>query len=104
MPRLMLDRVPKYRRHKSSGQSLVTVDHYLGPFGSKASKVKYDRLVTEWLAAGRRPLIGAIGGSITVVELAAAYWRHARSYYRKDGKPTRTQERIKFALRLLKVG
>jgi len=32
MPRLMTDRIPKYRKHKASGQAVVTLDgkdHYL---------------------------------------------------------------------------
>ncbi len=48
---------PKYRLHRASGQAVVTLnghDHYLGPWKSKASEVEYDRLVGEWLAAGRR--------------------------------------------------
>lgn len=47
---------PKYRKHKASGQALVTIagrDHYLGPWKSKASRAEYDRLIGEWLAAGR---------------------------------------------------
>ncbi len=56
MPRLV-DALPKYRRHKASGQAVVTLngrDHYLGPHGTKASKAFYDRLIAEWLIQGRR--------------------------------------------------
>ena len=55
MPRLTAA-TPKYRHHRASGQAVVTIagkDHYLGPWKSKASKVEYDRLIGEWLAAGR---------------------------------------------------
>jgi hypothetical protein len=41
-------RLPKYRKHKASGQAIVTlngVDFYLGPHGSAASKHEYDRLI-----------------------------------------------------------
>ena len=47
---------PQYRRHKASGRAVVTLqgkDHYLGPFGSKSSRIEYDRLLGEWLANGR---------------------------------------------------
>jgi hypothetical protein len=55
-------RLPKYRRHKQSGQAIVTIpdglgvrrDFLLGPYGSAASRQKYDRLLGEWQASGRR--------------------------------------------------
>ena len=46
-------RVPKYRRHKPTGQAVVTLngkDHYLGKWNTKASRAEYRRLVGEWLA------------------------------------------------------
>jgi hypothetical protein len=49
MPRLV-QALPKYRKHKASGQAVVTlngVEHYLGPHGTKASKTRYDRLIAE---------------------------------------------------------
>ena len=61
MPRIAGASVPKYRKHRSSGQAVCTIngkDHYLGPYGTKASKIEYDRLIGEWLAAGR-PRCGA---------------------------------------------
>ena len=45
-------RVPKYRRHKSSGQAVVTLggrDCYLGKYNTAASKQAYQRLTAEWL-------------------------------------------------------
>ena len=77
MPRLV-QAVPKYRKHCASGQSIVTIngrDHYLGPHNSKASKVEYDRLVTEWLSSGRSASFGAAQPQLTVVELVADYLR-----------------------------
>jgi hypothetical protein len=41
MPKL-IDAVPKYRKHLASGQAVVNIagtDHYLGPYGTKASKL-----------------------------------------------------------------
>src|SRR6478609_8109142 len=58
MPRLV-NSFPSYCKHRASGQAVVTLcgqDFYLGPHGTKASKLEYDRLIAEWLARGRRPL------------------------------------------------
>ena len=44
--------LPKYRKHRASGQAVVTLsgqDFYLGPHDTKASKLEYDRLIGEWL-------------------------------------------------------
>jgi hypothetical protein len=46
MPRLT-NSEPKYRKHRASGQAIVTLsgkDHYLGRYGTKASEREYDRL------------------------------------------------------------
>ncbi|MEX0613107.1 MAG: hypothetical protein WD738_09250 [Pirellulales bacterium] len=56
MPRLTRS-IPSYRKHRASGQAVVTLggrDYYLGPWGTKASKFEYDRLVGEWLQQGRQ--------------------------------------------------
>ncbi|MBU0641476.1 MAG: hypothetical protein KKB50_21660 [Planctomycetes bacterium] len=39
---------------------------------------------------------------LTVTELIAAYWRHAREYYLKGGRPTSEQGSIKLAMRPLR--
>lgn len=83
MPRLVQS-VPKYQKHRASGQAVVTIngrDHYLGPHGTKASKLNYDRLITEWLSSGRSGTYGAPERDYTVVELIADYLRYAKSYY-----------------------
>jgi len=104
MPRLT-DATPKYRRHRASGQSVVTlcgVDHYLGPYGSRASKREYDRLVGEWLAAGRNIPATAETVKLTITELIARYWRFAQGHYQRDGEPTGAIHGIKVALRILR--
>src|SRR6188768_3701217 len=99
--------VPGYRKHKPSGQAVVTLsgqDFYLGPHGTKASKREYDRLISEWLARGRLPL-GASDDSqagITVVELIASYKQHAEAYYRKNGQPTNEVKQILLAAKVVK--
>ena len=58
-------------------------DFYLGPHGTKASKLEYDRLIGEWLQQGRQIQPGHDDGTLSVVELIAAYLHHVRGYYRK---------------------
>lgn len=87
MPRLV-QALPKYRKHKASGQAIVTlngVDHYLGPHGTKTSRLQYDRIVAEWLQAGRRSPQPQVDEGVTVVELCAHFLKHAKAYYVKDG-------------------
>jgi len=72
-------RVPKYRRHKPSGQAVVTLsgkDHYLGPWKSAASKANYDRLIGEWLASGRTSSAPTSTEALSVTQLIALY-RHS---------------------------
>ena len=79
------DRIPRYRRHKASGQAVVTLsgrDHYLGPYGTKTSRQEYDRLLAEWMAAGRTIRQLHRQPSLSIVELMAAYLRWAHGYYR----------------------
>jgi integrase len=104
MPRLV-QAIPKYRRHRASGQAVVTIfgkDHYLGPHGTKPSKREYDRLVTEWLAAGRPLAKSRSVAGTTITKLVASYWQFAQQYYRKDGQSTGTADTLKPSLRLLR--
>ncbi|HUQ72040.1 MAG TPA: hypothetical protein VM165_21090 [Planctomycetaceae bacterium] len=45
--------------------------------------MEYDRLVAEWLTAGRR--LPTQTNDLRVVELIAAFWRHAQVYYGVSG-------------------
>jgi site-specific recombinase XerD len=106
MPRLSRG-VPTYRKHRASGQAIVTLsgqDFYLGPHGTKVSHAEYDRQIAEWLARGRRPVSSSTSAidEITVVELIAAYKRHAEVYYRKHGKVTNEVTAILSAARVVK--
>jgi integrase len=103
MPRLS-NAVPKYRKHRESGQAVVTLngrDIYLGPHGTKASRVEYDRLIVDWLANGRQPYQVA-GQDVSIVELCLRYWKFATGYYQKNGRCTRVTPGIKCAMRYLK--
>jgi hypothetical protein len=87
MPRTSGKSIPTYRKHRPTGQAVVTItgrDHYLGPHGTKASKLEYDRLIGEWIAAGR-PTSTATATDITIAELVKRYKLHAEAYYAKGG-------------------
>ena len=94
-------RIPSLRKHKASGQAVVTLggrDHYCGPWGSRVAVAEYDRLVGEWLASGR-PSHAPRRGGVSIAELILAYAKHCQDYYRP---PSREWENIKYALRPLK--
>lgn len=103
---LSVGRVPAYRRHKPSGQAVVTLcgkDHYLGRWNTKASRNEYDRLIGEWLAAGRMTPQPDDRDDLNVNELLAGYWRFAKSYYRKDGRPTSELDEYRQSARPLRT-
>lgn len=103
MPRLT-DSVPKYRKHRASGQAIVTLcgrDHYLGPHNTKASRVEYDRLIAEWLAAGRGPLY-ASAATLSVAELCLRYLTYAEARYVKNGRPTSEVGGLRVAIRYVR--
>ncbi len=97
-------RVPSYRRHKPSGQVVVSIggkDFYLGPYRSRRSKDEYDRLIHEWLAGGRN--LPRSEASVSVVELVLAYWNHAQEYYHRPDSNTGEVYAVKSAGRLLRT-
>ncbi len=85
--------VPKYRRHKQSGQAVVTLrggaggrrDVLLGKFGTAESKAEYARVIREWETNSRRlppRAEEAAASDLSVNELALAYWKHAEEYHK----------------------
>jgi hypothetical protein len=93
---------PKYRRQRASSQGVVTIggkDFYLGTRGTKSSKLEYDRVIAEWLAAGLQAALPEAGAGLTVSELCVCYCRFAERHYRKDGRPTSEVHLVKHALR-----
>ncbi len=95
--------VPRYRLHRESGQAIVTLgarDFYLGKHGTDESRNEYDRLIGEWLANGRAiPVRAQSEDGISVAELVVAYYRHAESYHRKNGKLTDEVNKIRCTMR-----
>jgi integrase len=106
--------IPSYRRHKTSGQAVVTLadpngqrrDVYLGAYGTAQSRKEYARIISEWEVAGRcLPAHAAVHTAkpdLSVNELCLVYWRHAERYYVKDGKRTSETYVIKQSLRYVR--
>jgi integrase len=104
MPKITVA-IPKYSHHKASGQAVVNIcgkDHYLGPWKSEVSKLEYDRLITEWIVAGRPSIRSQSPSHRTVKQLILAFWEHAQKYYVKNGRPTGSADNFKIALRFLR--
>jgi integrase len=95
-----MPRIPSLRLHRPSGQAVVTLagtDRYLGRYGSPEAKEAYDRLLGEWLAAGRPQTTGRV---LTMAEVLADYIEFAKDYY---APPSRELDDIRPALRPLKA-
>jgi hypothetical protein len=101
-----MSRVPSYRKHKQSGQAIVTLtvspgrrrDFLLGEHNSPESRREYARVISEWQARAASPARG--GPDLTVTELLAAFWKHAHEHYRDpDGQPTSELHCFRAALR-----
>jgi integrase len=97
--------VPKYCLHKPSGRAYVRIHGkvvYCGDHGTAKSKQEHGRLVAELAASSGGVVPGVPASQFTVVELAAAYLDFALGYYRKNGRPTRSLDNIKRAIKLVK--
>lgn len=100
------ERIPAYTRHRASGQAVVRLDgrdFYLGKWKSAASRAEYDRLIREWLTAGR--CLPVAPNSATIAEIVVQFRRYAKQYYRHaDGTPTGEAGSFDIAVRpLLKL-
>jgi hypothetical protein len=106
MPKLKENQVPSYRRHKQSGQGIVTLsgkDHLLGRYNTKESRARYDRLIAEWLANGRRADYTQLPDGPSVQMLLADFNDHARAYYRTpEDKPAGEYDNFRIAMIPLK--
>src|SRR5687768_10590694 len=98
-------RIPSYRLHKSSGRAVVTIDGrdiFLGKHATPESRRKYDRIISEWIGAGRQLPIAA--EDLTILALLARFWTHAeRTYSKPDGSPSSELDNFRAALRPLKA-
>lgn len=104
MPRITTNRVPSYRLHRQSGQAIVTLngrDILLGKHNTPESRRRYDQVIAEWIANGRR-LTDPVR-ALAIAELIELYWDHCKTYYRQAGskEPTGELNMIRHALRPL---
>jgi integrase len=112
---------PKHIKQKTRGgdRGFVILSgerKYTGPVGSWGTQEAHDtylRLLAEWITRGRQPEAPAAtqspaaaeaGKGTTVNFVIAAFWQHAKAFYRKpDGTPTNEVETFRSALRPLKA-
>src|SRR5687767_14973162 len=97
---------PAYCLAKDSGRAFVTLNGkhiYLGKHGTQESRDGYDRVIGEWIAAGRYNAEQAAAGpasSSSVSTVVAAFWAHAQTYYRNAvGNPTTELDNFRRTLR-----
>ncbi len=102
------------RRHKQSGQAIVTLvdaetrryrDVRPGKYGSSETRQEYSRAIVEWEAAGRRLVVEEPESApdMTVHELLAHFLRHAETHYRHpNGEPTGDVTNYKYAMKAVK--
>lgn len=100
-------RVPKYRLHKATGQSLVEIRGrrtYLGKYDSPSSHERYRQLIAEFMSAKPAPASTPTTNAapLRVDELVLLYFQHAKGYYVKNGQPTNEIVAIRAALRRLR--
>src|SRR5262245_5227637 len=109
----MSDRVPTYRRHKASGQAIVTLpdglagrkDVLLGKWKSTESRAEYRSVIAEWEAAGRLSprSVAEAQTEISINELILHFWPWAEQHYRHvNGTPTGELKEWKPSLRPLR--
>jgi hypothetical protein len=92
--------VPSYCLHRASGRAVVRLggrDVYLGEYGSPESHEEYERVIADWRSGrygrtvppshARRPADPEYA-VLSVNQVILAFWKHAETYYVKDGKPT----------------
>ncbi len=91
---------PSYLHHKASKQAYTRINGrmiYLGDYDSKESRTKWAEIVSDWSAGN----LDKYGESVSVSRLAVAYTRHAKTYYRKNGKETSEVHRVRHAMKHL---
>lgn len=98
-------RVPSFRHHKASNQGFVEIAgkrHYLGVFGKPETREAYNRIVGQWLSAGRELPAPAMD-DLTIVELIDRFWTYAERFYVDlQGEPTTEQAAYRQALKPLR--
>jgi len=99
---------PAYSRHRASGQAIARLtghNRYLGLHGSPESREKYDRLIAEWLANGRRPIETreASCEGLLINELHLKFVSYAESSYVLNAEQSAEVTNLKVAIRPVKL-
>lgn len=92
MGRLKKGSPPTYRKYKRTGQAVVTIDgkdYYLGPYDTPESKAEYLRLLAEHTVSGTVNACAEAPEPTLVLEVIAKFWKHAKTWYVKNGEPTK---------------
>jgi integrase len=77
---------------------------YLGPYGSPGSRAEYERVVSEWLARGRQPILPHVSAGPSVNEILLSYLKFAQPYYRGSESSESTEyDKIVMSVRPLKT-
>jgi integrase len=101
------DSIPSYRRHKRSGQAVVTIplaggkrkDLYLGPWKSPESKQAYARIVAQLQAGLDHAIIREVAKDLTIDEALVRFLKYCDGYYLDPaGKPSEHAYRFRVAL------
>jgi len=97
-------RIPKLCHHRASGRAVVRLngkDIYCGKWGTKSARAEYDRMVAQWIAAGRELPEERVG--LTVTGLAIRYRKWSKRHYRDaDGVETSEVGCVRVVLRRLR--
>jgi integrase len=100
--------IPAYGLHKSSGQARVILGGrhvYLGLHGSAESQERYAQVIAEHFRQNpvrAASIHSAPTQDLTINELVLAFWGFAKTYYVRDGQPTKELSAMKDALRPLR--
>ena len=77
--------LPGYLKHKASGQAFCLIHGkfiYLGKYGSKSSRERYEEVIAEYLANGKKlPPTKSPGEGTAIAELATDFLKYAEEYY-----------------------
>lgn len=83
--------IPSYRLHPATGQAIVVLNRrtiYLGKYKSKASREKYNQVIADYLANGKKLPPTRSSSEIRVEEGIIRFLEHAETFYTKKGRLT----------------
>ena len=93
--------LPGYLKHKATGQAFCVINgrfFYLGRYGSKASREKYEQIIAEYLTNGKKLPPTRSQSELLIETLVFRYLEYAEKYYSNQGKPTEAFGHCRLAL------